>query len=199
MWRVVSGLAWSRPTDAEDALASGEAVDVKLHSSDFEIFGVPEAFAQDRAVLDARWKALQANAHPDRFAVEGAAAQRAAMQWSVRINQAYRRLKDPIARATVLCERNGAPIEAHDNTAMPGPFLVEQMQWRESLDEADGAEAVEALADAVVERERAMLAELAQMIDERRDWKAAAQQVRALMFVVRFRDAIERRLEALEQ
>ena len=172
---------------------------MKLDSSDFEIFGVPERFSQDRAQLDARWKALQGNAHPDRFAAEGGSAQRAAMQWAVRINEAYRRLKDPIARATMLCEANGAPIEANDNTAMPGPFLIEQMQWRESLDDAADGEAVEALADEVAARERAMLAELGDTIDRRQDWKAAAQQVRALMFVVRFRDDIERRLEALEQ
>lgn len=172
---------------------------MKLDSSDFEIFGVPEAFAQDRALLDARWKALQANAHPDRFAADGAAAQRAAMQWAVRINEAYRRLKDPLLRATMLCEANGAAIDAHDNTAMPGAFLVEQMQWREALDDAADGNAVEALAEEVAERERAMLAELGDTIDRRRDWTAAALQVRALMFVVRFRDDIERRLEALEQ
>ena len=172
---------------------------VKLDSSDFKIFGVAERFAQDRATLDSRWKTLQASAHPDRFAADGAAAQRAAMQWAVRINEAYRRLKDPIARAALLCEANGAPIDANHNTAMPGAFLVEQMHWRESLDEAADGAAVEKLADEVAERERKMLAELTELIDVRRDWPAAAQQVRALMFVVRFRDDVERRLEALEQ
>jgi molecular chaperone HscB len=82
---------------------------------------------------------------------------------------------------------------------MPGAFLVEQMQWREALDEAADGDAIEALAAEVAERERAMLAELADAIDRRGDWKAAALQVRALMFVVRFRDDIERRIEALEQ
>jgi molecular chaperone HscB len=172
---------------------------VKLDDDDFTLFGVPARFEQERAQLDARWKALQSSAHPDRYAAEGASAQRAAMQWAVRINEAYRRLKDPIARATELCEMNGAPIEAQDNTAMPAQFLIEQMQWRESLDEAETADAVHALADSVAEREREMLAELADLIDRKRDWAAAVQEVRALMFVVRFRGDIERRLEALEQ
>lgn len=172
---------------------------MRLDASDFQIFGVPETFAQDRARLDARWKALQGSAHPDRFAADGAAAQRLAMQWAVRINEAYRRLKDPIARATQLCAANGTPIDAEDNTAMPPAFLVEQMQWREALDDAGDGAAVESLADEVGVRERSMLAELQATIDERRDWNAAALQVRALMFVVRFREEIERRLEALEQ
>jgi molecular chaperone HscB len=93
---------------------------VNLQSNDFELFGVPRRFAQDRAALDARWKDLQREAHPDKFAAQGAAAQRVAMQWSVRINEAYQRLKDPLKRAAYLCELDGAPINAHSNTAMPG-------------------------------------------------------------------------------
>ena len=83
---------------------------LSLASSDFELFGVPQRFAQERAALDARWKELQREAHPDRFAAQGAAAQRLAMQWSVRINEAYQRLKDPLKRAAYLCELAGAPV-----------------------------------------------------------------------------------------
>jgi molecular chaperone HscB len=71
----------------------------QLAVSDFELFGVPAQFAQDRVHLDARWKDLQREAHPDKFASQGTAAQRVAMQWSVRINEAYQRLKDPMRRA----------------------------------------------------------------------------------------------------
>ena len=105
---------------------------LSLASSDFELFGVPQQFAQERAALDARWKELQREAHPDRFAVHGAAAQRIAMQWSVRINEAYQRLKDPLKRAAYLCELAGAPVNAESNTAMPAQFLMQQMQWREA-------------------------------------------------------------------
>ncbi len=107
---------------------------MNLQSNDFELFGVPERFAQDRAALDARWKDLQKEAHPDKFAAQGLAAQRVAMQWSVRINEAYQRLKDPLRRAAYLCELHGAPIQAHDNTAMPPAFLMQQMEWREALE-----------------------------------------------------------------
>ena len=47
---------------------------ISLQANDFELFDVPVQFAQDRAELDARWKALQREAHPDRFAADGAAA-----------------------------------------------------------------------------------------------------------------------------
>ena len=58
------------------------------------------------------------------------------MQWAVRVNEAYQRLKDPLKRAAYLCERRGAPIDAESNTAMPRDFLMQQMAWREALDEA---------------------------------------------------------------
>ncbi|MCH1990967.1 co-chaperone HscB, partial [Achromobacter xylosoxidans] len=69
---------------------------MNLQSDDFELFDLPRRFAQERPAIDTRWKALQREAHPDRFAAQGAAAQRVAMQWSVRINEAYQRLKDPV-------------------------------------------------------------------------------------------------------
>ena len=172
---------------------------MKLDSDDFELFGLPRRFAQDRAQLDARWKALQSEVHPDRFTAQGAAAQRVAMQWAVRVNEAYARLKDPLARAAYLCELQGAPVRAESNTAMPADFLMQQMAWREALDEADGAAAVEALNDDLLQRRRALLGELQGTLDLREDWPAAAQQVRALMFIERFALDLDRRLEALGQ
>ena len=137
--------------------------------------------------------------HPDRFASEGAAAQRVAMQWAIRVNEAYQRLKDPLKRGAYLCELHGAAIDAESNTAMPGAFLMQQMEWREALDEARTLEAVEALADDVSAAERRMLLQLGTLIDERQDWPAAAGQVRALMFVARFAADVDRRLDALGQ
>jgi molecular chaperone HscB len=172
---------------------------MKLSSDDFELFGLPRRFAQDRAALDARWRALQGEVHPDRFAAEGAAAQRVAVQWAVRVNEAYQRLKDPLRRAAYLCELAGAPVNAEDNTAMPPGFLMQQLEWREALDEAHADREVEALAAEVQARHRQALVEVAATIDERADWPAAAQQVRALMFIERFAEDVDRRLEALGQ
>jgi len=172
---------------------------MKLTDHDFDLFGLPMRFAQDRAALDARWKALQTEVHPDRFASEAAPPSAWPMQWAIRVNEAYQRLKDPLKRAALLCELHGAPIEADNNTAMPGAFLMQQMEWREALDDARTLDAVEALADDVTAHERRLQQQLATLIDERQDWPAAAAQVRALMFVVRFAADVDRRLDALGQ
>jgi len=172
---------------------------MNLQSDDFELFGVPRQFAQDRAALDQRWKDLQREAHPDRFAAQGAAAQRVAMQWSVRINEAYQRLKDPQKRAAYLCELHGAPIRAEDNTAMPAAFLMQQMEWREALEEAASEASLDALDDTVQQARRTALAHCGELIDAQRDYASAAQQVRALMFIARFAQDIDRRREQLGQ
>ena len=170
---------------------------MNLGDDHFTLFGLPPRQALDRADLDARRRDLQQRVHPDRFASEGAAAQRLAMQWAVRVNEAYACLKDPLARAAYLCELRGVAVDAERNTAMPTAFLMQQMEWREALDAAEGLGAVERLDAEIAQREAGMLDELVQLHDRQQDTSAAAAQVRALMFVARFRHDINRRLEAL--
>lgn len=171
---------------------------MKLDDDDFTLFGLTPRFALERSELDAHWRTLQAQVHPDRFASQGTAAQRVAMQWAVRVNEAYRRLREPLARAAYLCELRGHPIGAERNTAMPASFLMQQMAWREALDEAVDAGAIRALDDEVAAHERLELDRLRRQLDDEGDAAAAAGTVRALMFIAKFRHDIDRRLEALE-
>lgn len=180
-----------------DVAIHGNDFMINLQTNDFELFDVPAQFAQERAQLDARWKALQREAHPDRFAAEGAAAQRVAMQWSVRINEAYQRLKDPLKRAAYLCELRGAPVQAENNTAMPAAFLMQQMEWRENLDDTETAQGLEALADEVSAEQRRVQQELARLLDVVQDPLQAVGQVRALMFIARFTQEVNAKLDRL--
>ena len=170
-----------------------------LQSNDFELFDVPVQYAQDSASLDARWKELQREAHPDKFVAQGAAAQRLAMQWSVRINEAYQRLKHPLKRAMYLCDLHGAPIEAEKNTGMPADFLLQQMQWREALDAADGLENLEEIAAQTLSSKREQLSKIEHLLDGAKDFPAAARQVRALMFIERFGTEVDARIDSLGQ
>ncbi len=166
-----------------------------LQANDFELFGLPERFALDRTQLDELWKALQREAHPDRFAAEGAAAQRVAMQWSVRINEAYQRLKDPLKRAAYLCELRGQPINAESNTAMPAAFLMQQMEWRETLEDAHELAALEDLADEVAAERKRVQQSLGELLDDSGNTQAAVGQVRALMFIERFAAEVDAKLD----
>jgi len=169
-----------------------------LASSDFELFGLEPRFQLDSTQLDQQWKQLQKQVHPDHFSSQAAADKRLAMQWSVRVNEAYQRLKNPLRRAAYLCELHGAPIRAEDNTAMPAAFLMQQMQWREDLDEATDAAAIEALQQQLFVEKKSLLQQCADAIDSHADWTNAAQTVRALMFIERFEHDLDNRLERLD-
>ena len=172
---------------------------MNLQSNDFELFGVPMQFVQDKPQLDVRWKELQREAHPDKFAAQGPAAQRLAMQWSVRINEAYQRLKDPLKRASYLCELHGAAINAENNTAMPSDFLMQQMEWREALEDAQTIESLNEIALMAKTGAREQLLKIEQTLDEKKNFSEAAQQVRSLMFIERFAREVDDRIELLEQ
>lgn len=190
-----------------------------LNASDFELFGLPERFQLDAAALDSQWKALLREAHPDKFARDGAVAQRLAMQWAVRINEGYQRLKNPLSRGTYLCERRGAPVQAHTNTAMPAAFLMRQMAWREALEEASTPEHLEALLDEAAALRKQLQHAMALALDgpaksesnsasqaasatpesnPQAQAQAAAQAVRALMFVERFSTEVGDTLERMD-
>ena len=170
---------------------------LNLQSTDFELFEIPAQFAQDRNAIDAKWKDLQRQAHPDKFSAQGAAAQRIAMQWSVRINEAYARLKDPLKRASYLCELNGAPINAHTNTAMPSDFMMMQIEWREALEDAKMAEDLDKIELETANYQRKVLSNIEHSIDVEHDYEAAANAVRSLMFVARFVGEIEARQDQM--
>ena len=172
---------------------------MNLQDNDFVLFDLPQQFTLDAAQIDERWKALQRQAHPDKFAAQGAAAQRLALQWSVRINEARQRLRDPLKRATYLCELHGQAIDAESNTAMPADFLMQQMQWREELDDAQTPAQLQALADSVQQAQTDAFKELAQTIDQQQDLAAAAQQVRRLMFMRRFAQDVQNTQHSRQQ
>ena len=166
----------------------------------FELFNLPPRFAVDEAALDRAYRSVQAKVHPDRFAAGSAVENRIAMQWATQANEAYRTLRSPLRRAAYLCERAGVPIDAESNTAMPARFLMQQLQWRESLDDARASRnpaSLQALDDkAMSERER-LLDEIAQALDVALDPAHAASLVRQLMFVEKFSTEIRSALEAL--
>lgn len=171
---------------------------VNLQSNDFELFDLTQKFSQDLAAIDDRWKQLQKQAHPDKFVFQGALSQRVAMQWSVRINEAYQRLKDPLKRASYLCELNGAPVNAVNNTAMTASFLMQQIEWREALDEAKLAENMYQIALQARQFGRNQLLKIEQAIDVQHNFKLAVEHVRALMFVERFAQEVDARIDRLQ-
>jgi len=166
----------------------------------FELFQLPAKFDIDMNALDSAYREVQGRVHPDRFVNATDAEKRVAMQWATRANEAYQTLRNPQKRAQYLCELNGVDLQTESNTAMPTDFLMEQMELREALDDARDAKDPAALdeLDARVRADRkARLSGVGKLLDAG-DYRQAAQGVRALMFLDRFNDDVQRAFEALE-
>lgn len=152
----------------------------------FSLFGLPERYALDQEALTQAWREVSARVHPDRFATASAPERRVAMQWSARANEAYRTLRDPLGRARYLCERAGVDLQTETNTAMSGEFLMQQMTWREMLDDARQSEdvaAFDALDNELGQARAQLVRSLTDLIDNQRDFARAGEQVREWMFV----------------
>jgi molecular chaperone HscB len=152
----------------------------------FELFGLAPAFALDADSLERAYREIQARVHPDRFAQAGDAERRASMQMTTQVNEAYRTLKSPLRRAQYLVEMHGVDTAFETNTAMPREFLMAQMELRERLERELQAQ------------KAALEARLADCIDGRRDWQAASDLVRELMFLEKLDEDVNAAYEALE-
>jgi len=150
----------------------------------FSLFGLPARFDLDAQALESAWRAVAAQVHPDRYATASPAERRVAMQWAARANEAYRVLRDPLLRARYLCEQAGIDLQTESNTSMDTAFLMQQMTWREMLDDArDDADALAALQTELEAARTAMRATLTRLLDNERDYATAGLKVREWMFV----------------
>lgn len=103
----------------------------------FAELGLARAHALDRELLEQRYLELAARHHPDKVANEAASERRRATARSGAINQAYRVLRDPVARAEHLCALAGWDVEHSGewgpDMAVDQAFLIEMIERREQL------------------------------------------------------------------
>ncbi|MBM3347364.1 MAG: Fe-S protein assembly co-chaperone HscB, partial [Betaproteobacteria bacterium] len=175
---------------------------VNVNRDHFALFGLPRRYAVDLPALESRYRELQREVHPDRFATAPAAEQRMSMEMATRVNEAYRTLKSPLSRARHLLELRGVDAGIDTDTAMPREFLLQQMGWRETLEEAAQAGDAERLGalEAEVRTEAANAhAALEQALEAgdgdgagggEAEGRAAAGLVRRLMFLDKLREEI---------
>jgi molecular chaperone HscB len=164
----------------------------------FDLFGLTPAFAIEGAALERSYREIQSKVHPDRFAHAGDAERRASLQWTTRVNEAYRTLKDPVQRARHILELHGVDVAFETNTAMPPEFLMQQMELRETLEEAKDASSLDTLR-ADLNKQRSLLEKaIAQAIDVKKDYGGASGLVRKLQFLHRLDEEIDAAYEEIE-
>ena len=169
--------------------------------SHFDLFGLAPAYALETDALERSYREIQSRVHPDRFAHAGDAERRASLQWTTRVNEAYRVLKDPVQRARHLLELQGVDVAFETNTAMPPDFLMQQMELRESLEEAAAkkdSSRLDLLRKNLGKSRLSLQQEIAETIDAKKDYAAAAGLVRKLQFLDRLDEEIDAADETMD-
>lgn len=169
----------------------------------FDLFGLPVRYGVDRDVLDRRYRDLQRAAHPDRFASATEQARRISMQQAADVNEGYRVLRDPLARARYLLELRGYRFRDEHHTTDDADFLMEQMELREALEQipeaADPLAAVAAFSRQIEARSNELADSLGDSLDAAEaDVERAVEQVMKLQFYRKLQDqaaALEADLE----
>jgi molecular chaperone HscB len=164
----------------------------------FDFFQLPRQFKIDRTNLDQAYVRIQQEVHPDRHAQGSDAQKRQSLQLATFANTAYQTLKHPIPRGFYLCELAGLDAQLETNTAMPRAFLMQQMEWREAMDEArQDPDALLQLQDEVTQSLQALTRQIAVQIDDQQDLEQALENLRACLFLERFLEEIDHRISAL--
>ncbi len=168
----------------------------------FQLFGLAARYQLDGAQLDHHYRTLQAQVHPDKFAHLSEAERRVSMQWATRVNEGYQTLRNPLGRARYLLSLHGVDTQEETNTAMPAEFLMQQMEWREAIDEARESRdesALTALETRLQHENHVLEHALAGKIDDQHDYPAAAEIVRKLKFLEKLSAEIASAFDSLEQ
>jgi molecular chaperone HscB len=164
----------------------------------FELFGLPQDFSVDTDRLSERYHALQQALHPDRFAAASDREKRLSMQASTRVNDAYRTLKDPLARARYLFSLyTGRPV-GESRATRDTAFLMEQMELREALFDVKTDPAPDVAVRSIMKRIASqceqLIAELSERFESRGplDLEAAEELTIKLQFLYKCQGEAER-------
>ena len=158
----------------------------------FNLFQLEPSFNIDTEALEQTYRALAARFHPDKFASASAFEQKQAVMMSSTINDAYRTLKSPIDRAAYLLKSQNIDADAPEHTSCSPEFVLQQMEWRETLMDAQmeqNHDAIRALDQDIQDVQTNLYQDLQQAF-ENQDYESAAQWVRHGRFLNKLRNEI---------
>jgi len=106
-----------------------------LSQNYFQLYGLEPSFEVDNNLLRDKQQKLQSEYHPDRFVNSSDQDRRLSVQQASWVNEAYQTLVDPVKRARYLLTLNGLELNDETETTSDMPFLMEQLDLREQLDD----------------------------------------------------------------
>ncbi len=106
---------------------------IDISNNYFKLFDMHQSMQLNSELLDERYKSLQRESHPDKFASGSEGQKRWAIQATSYINEARSTLLDPLRRAIYLLNLEGIDLNVETDTQMSPEFLMDQIQLREEL------------------------------------------------------------------
>lgn len=167
----------------------------------FSLFQLPQQFNIDLALLNTNYRVIQTASHPDRFVTATSAEKLSSMQLATTANAAYQTLKNPANRATYLIQLQNIDAVAETNTVMSAAFLMQQMEWREALEDAKQAKDIHALNTLLTEMRveaAALQTDLTDLFDKKQDVTAATDSTRKLIFIDKVCADVSKSIATLE-
>ncbi|MBT1443128.1 co-chaperone HscB [Shewanella sp. JM162201] len=164
----------------------------------FELFNLPQGFDIDAAALAETYRELQRAVHPDKFAAASEQEKLLAVSRTAMVNDGFQTLKDPVRRAEHLLALKGVDIRHETQTVRDTGFLMQQMEWREALEDLaqarDPHREIDALYRSFSAFQTDVSARLRQLLqsDTEQDWHTAANEVRKLKFMAKLHQELER-------
>ena len=172
---------------------------IDLSTNWFELFDLPVQFELDKAHLNRRFREMQAQYHPDRFASASDQERRKSVQLTSLLNEAYTGLKQPRLRARYMLESAGVSINDSDTSNDPA-FLMQQMAFREAIEDAAANESLDELDEL-----HGHITHLATQLEKdfsvawtQQDFDGAKQAMLKMRFFERLLEDVNRRVEQLE-
>ena len=166
----------------------------------FELFGLKPAFSLDLTQLETHFRAIQSANHPDRFVTASATEKLSAMQAATQANEAYLTLKNTANRAKYLLQLQGIDAIAESNTAMPPAFLMQQLEWREEVADAEAQKDIFGISKVLSSINQTAKTLENQLLNqfEQNDLAATTVSTRQLVFVAKVSSDIQKTLDKLE-
>ncbi|NKF52411.1 co-chaperone HscB [Shewanella sp. WXL01] len=164
----------------------------------FELFHFTPAFDIDTTALAERYRELQRAVHPDKFAHESEQQKLLSVQRTAQINDGYQTLKTPLRRAEHMLSLRGIDLSHETTTVKDTSFLMQQMEWREALEDInhsdDPQDLIDDLYDSFAQFEKSLFSQLSSLLENNneQDNLSAADQIRKLKFMAKLQDELSR-------
>lgn len=152
----------------------------------FELFSLPVSFSIEQSQLSETYRELQQQYHPDKFVMQSDSERLAAMQKSTEINDAYQTLKNSSLRAQYMLLLAGLDIALEQKTLQDTEFLMQQMEWRETISSftEDDEDEIEAFSESIVQQVKNLESKIEIQLQEKQ-LEDAANSIRKLKFMLK--------------